>query len=122
VGAAGGWGDLIWLWYHVRGNNCILLGLTLEGSYIVFVHGPHGPSHMGLTLYSNKNSKVINLRFVTGEKLVGSLLVNLVKIKAVDCMTSCVDRLCPKIVSLIDVERHVASLLDMRYIPYFSQT
>ena len=34
----------------VRGNNCILLGLTLEGSYIVFVHGPHGPNH----IYSNK--------------------------------------------------------------------
>jgi hypothetical protein len=30
----------------VRGNNCILLGLTLEGSYIVFVHGPHGPNHI----------------------------------------------------------------------------
>jgi hypothetical protein len=33
-------------------NNCILLGLTLEGSYIVFVHGPYGPSHMGLTTYN----------------------------------------------------------------------
>jgi hypothetical protein len=33
-------------------NNCISLGLTLEGSYIVFVHGPYGPSHMGLTTYN----------------------------------------------------------------------
>jgi hypothetical protein len=62
--------------------------------------------------FTPKNSKVINLRFITGEKLVGCLLVNLVKTKAVDCMTGGVDRLCPKIVSCLVLIQHGSSGFD----------
>jgi hypothetical protein len=40
----------------------------------------------------------IGVSLIPFQKLIGSLLVDLVKIKAVDCMIGGVDRLCPKIV------------------------
>jgi hypothetical protein len=62
--------------------------------------------------FATKDSKVINLRFVTGEKLVGSLFINLVKIKAVDCMTGNVDHLCPVVVWCLVFNQHGSGSFD----------
>jgi hypothetical protein len=68
-------------------NNCISLGLTLEGSYIVFVHGPYGPSHMGLTTY-NLTKRSTNTTRIAYNTLLLSTIVKLKKWEVVEHITS----------------------------------
>jgi hypothetical protein len=55
--------------------------------------------------FASKHSKVGHLRLFTGDKLIGSLLVKLVKIEAVDGMSSRVDSFDPKdVLSLVLIQ------------------
>jgi hypothetical protein len=58
-----------------------------------------------LSTFGPKHSKVGHLRLFTGDKLIGSLFVKLVKVEAVDGMASRVDSFSPKdVLSLVLIQ------------------